>query len=51
MNLNSHLSGVEVSLRLQNLGYKKLFLATGYPPDSIKAPAFIRGIVGKDFPL
>lgn len=43
-------SGGEWAKKVLNLGFTRVYLATGYPTDLIVAPAGLSGIVGKEFP-
>ncbi len=51
VSLGDKVNGVEFAEDIHNLGFENINLATGYDKDSIKAPSFIRQVVGKDFPL
>lgn len=51
-NLGSNtLSGNEVAEELHQKGFKNIFIATGYSADQIKAPTFLKGIIGKEPPF
>ncbi len=50
VSLGPNISGVEFAHEVFRLGFTEINLATGYEPESIKIPSFIRRIVGKDFP-
>ena len=50
ISLGDGIKGTDVSEEIHKLGFVNINLATGYDADSIVAPAFIRQVVGKDFP-
>jgi hypothetical protein len=50
VSLGNGVKGTDFAVELHKLGFTEINLATGYEPDSIQAPPFIRRIVGKDFP-
>jgi hypothetical protein len=50
ISLGDGVKGTDVSHEIHKLGFVNINLATGYDADSIVAPAFIRQVVGKDFP-
>jgi len=47
-NLGSGIKGEEVSKRAFELGFKNVYLCTGYEPDSFPAMPWLKGIKGKD---
>lgn len=51
VSLKDGVKGTDVALEIHKLGFDEINLATGYNADSINTPAFIRRVVGKDFPL
>ncbi len=50
VSLGPNVSGVDFSHEVFKLGFTEINLATGYEPEAIKAPSFVRRITGKDFP-
>ena len=50
VSLGPNISGVDFAHEVFKLGFTEISLATGYEPESIDAPSFIRRIIGKDFP-
>lgn len=50
VSLGPGINGVEFAHEIYKLGFTEINLATGYDNGSIQAPAFIRQVVGKDFP-
>ncbi len=50
VSLGPNISGIDFTHKVFELGFAQINLATGYEPESIKAPHFIRRITGKDFP-
>ncbi len=50
VSLGNNVNGLDVANTIHNLGFENINLATGYESTSLKAPNFIRHIVGKDFP-
>jgi len=50
ISLGNGIKGTDVSHEIHKLGFVNINLATGYDADSIVVPAFIRQVVGKDFP-
>jgi hypothetical protein len=47
-NLSNGIKGEQVTKELFNLGFKNLYLATGYPADQFVHITWIKGVVGKD---
>ena len=43
--------GEEEAIKVFEAGFSQIFIATGYDPDSISAPDFVKGIVGKRPPF
>jgi hypothetical protein len=49
MNLGSGVQGTEVVLKLHRMGYKWIYLATGYEPEGIEdVPSCVVAVRGKD---
>jgi hypothetical protein len=51
VSLANNVNGVDVANTIYEQGFENINLATGYDCETIKAPSFIRHVVGKDFPL
>jgi hypothetical protein len=49
-NLAGGIKGQDVAKALYEAGFKELYLATGYEPDSFSSMPWIKKIVGKDPP-
>jgi hypothetical protein len=47
VHLSQNESGVEISKELFNLGFKNLYLTTGYESDQFSHVTWIKGVVGK----
>jgi|GEM_PF-2142181 len=47
-NLSNGVKGEQVTKELFELGYKNLFLATGYQADQFQHMTWVKGVVGKD---
>ena len=50
VNLGSGVRGEEVSRKVFELGFKEIYLATGFSEDGISKPDFVEAVVGKDPP-
>ncbi|MGZ3782537.1 MAG: sensor histidine kinase [Pseudobdellovibrionaceae bacterium] len=50
VSLGENINGIDFSREVSNFGFTEIYLATGYAPDSVNAPTFVRAVVGKDFP-
>lgn len=53
--IDSHLGdgsrGEVISEEIARAGFSDLYLSTGYPPESLQKPAWIRAIIGKEPPF
>ena len=49
--LDNGVNGIEEAKKIFDLGYKEIFLATGYQGDDIVKPDYIKEIVGKRAPF
>lgn len=43
--------GEEEAIKVNKAGFQNIFIATGYDSESISAPEFIKGVVGKRPPF
>jgi len=43
--------GEEEAIKVYEAGFSRIFIATGYDPDSISAPDFVKAVVGKRPPF
>lgn len=50
-NLKDGQCGLKVAQTLHDRGFKTIYLATGEHVEPEKTPPFLRGVLGKDFPL
>ncbi len=50
-NLGNQVKGEDISKKAFELGFKTIFLCTGYDASEFKSLTWLSGIVGKDFPL
>lgn len=50
MNLSGHINGDVVTKNLYNLGYKNIYLTTGYESAHFKSCDWLKAVAGKDFP-
>lgn len=50
-NLGGNVSGIDVAKKLQRLGFKEIFLSTGYDPENFKNEKVIKGVFGKEPPF
>jgi hypothetical protein len=46
-NLGAEGKGETLAEAVSNLGFKRIYIATGYEPSAVKAPVFVTGVVGK----
>ncbi len=51
VSLAKNVKGQDVAIKLSQMGFANLHLATGYEADSIDKPAVVKTIIGKDCPL
>ncbi len=51
LSLGNNVNGIEVVKEIHEQGFENINIATGYDSDFIKAPEYVRQIVGKDFPV
>jgi signal transduction histidine kinase len=51
VDLKSKENGIDVAHRLFSRGIKNIYLTTGFRPEQLKQPDFIRGVSDKTFPL
>ncbi|MBC8550237.1 MAG: hypothetical protein H8D23_11390 [Candidatus Brocadiales bacterium] len=49
-NLENDVKGEIVAKKLFDLGYRNLYLATGYEPDDFNEFTFLKGVQGKEPP-
>ncbi|MGK5086849.1 HAMP domain-containing sensor histidine kinase [Bdellovibrionota bacterium FG-2] len=49
-NLGEGIKGEEVARKIYELGFKKVYLATGYEPEKFQGLDFLAGILGKEPP-
>ncbi len=50
-NLGSGIKGEEIAKKVSDLGFKKVYLATGYEPEKFLACTFLSGVLGKEPPF
>ncbi|MGZ6455851.1 MAG: sensor histidine kinase [Bdellovibrio sp.] len=50
VSLGSGINGIDAAEEIYKLGFVEINLATGFNPDSLVVPPFIRRVVSKDFP-
>ncbi|MBI4924887.1 MAG: HAMP domain-containing histidine kinase [Bdellovibrio sp.] len=51
VNLGNRISGEDVAKEICELGFKNIFLATGYEPERYQHLSFLNGVVSKDPPF
>ena len=49
-NLGHNDLGEDLAKKLHNLGYDKLFIASGHGPENFKHLPFLKGVTGKEIP-
>lgn len=49
--LGVNLDGFDVAKKLNEEGYRELYITTGYEAEMLEKPAFIKSILGKKFPV
>lgn len=50
VDLGESILGTDIAEKVNRLGFTNISLATGYFPESIEVPPFIKRVVGKEFP-
>ncbi len=51
VSLAKNVKGQDVAIKLSQMGFANLHLATGYEADSVDKPAVVKTVIGKDCPL
>lgn len=49
-NLKNNIKGEVESKKIFQIGFRKIYISTGYPPESIQKPTWVIAIVSKSFP-
>ncbi len=50
-DLGKNVKGTDVAERIIESGFRKVYLTTGYPLDSVATPELLSGIINKEYPV
>ncbi len=50
-NLGGDVSGIDVAMKLHQMGFREIFLSTGYDPADFKDVKVVKGVFGKEPPF